>query len=228
MERIRAGGDADDWLSGPQAARLLGVSAQYVRRLCGARRGRHRTAAASPSWPPRRTGENGAFRIRRGDLAEFAATPQTADRPGRLRRHVDDGEELRRGDDARRQRPAAPLRRRPAHGERHGDRPPRPSRRRRPPLRRGRLHPRPGRGHLLPWHVAGARPASAPPQRDRQRRRRRPRRRSAPSTPGPCTCTPRRRRRWPPPRPAGSCATSGWAGGNATTGCGRSPASTRP
>ena len=49
---------------------------------------------------------------------------------------------------------------------------------------------------------------------------------SAPSTPGRCTGTPRRRPRWPPRRPAGSCATSGWAGGDATTACGRSPGST--
>jgi hypothetical protein len=30
MERIRAGGDADDWLSGPRAARLLGVSRRWA------------------------------------------------------------------------------------------------------------------------------------------------------------------------------------------------------
>jgi TrwC relaxase len=73
VERIRAGGDADDWLSGPQAARLLGVSGRYVRRLCG--RGEDGIELGTVAQlASERAEHNGAFRIRRGDLAEFAAT----------------------------------------------------------------------------------------------------------------------------------------------------------
>jgi len=72
VERIAAAGDADDWLTGPQAARLLGVSARYVRRICG----RGETGAeldAQAQLRSERVGDQGAFRIRRSDLAEFAA-----------------------------------------------------------------------------------------------------------------------------------------------------------
>lgn len=76
VERITAGGDPDDWLTGPQTAQLLGVSAQYVRRLCH-RGERGASGGERAQLPAERVGGNGAFRIRRGDLAEFAANRKT-------------------------------------------------------------------------------------------------------------------------------------------------------
>ena len=70
---VLAGGDDDDLLSVTEAAELLGVSAQYVRRLCA------RTAEPDDSGEdePRlarlaAVKHDGVFVIRRDDLAEFA------------------------------------------------------------------------------------------------------------------------------------------------------------
>lgn len=67
---IRLTGSADDELSVSQAARLLGVSARYVRHLCaaGEKPESNRSRASLSSG---RDG-SGNYRIRRADLADFA------------------------------------------------------------------------------------------------------------------------------------------------------------
>lgn len=72
VERIAASGAPGDWLSGPQAARLLGVSPRYVRRI-GGRGADGIELDGAAQLPSERVGDKGAFRIRRSDLAEFAA-----------------------------------------------------------------------------------------------------------------------------------------------------------
>ena len=74
-------GQADDWLSAPEAARLVGVSAQYVRRLCQRfidNPARFTAGKSSVEWiactaePAARGSQNKvAYRIRRSELVAF-------------------------------------------------------------------------------------------------------------------------------------------------------------
>lgn len=70
-DRVRAAGDPDDLLTAPQVGRLLGVTRQYVTRLCARseRPASESRGAVLPSF--RRDGGN--FLIRREDVAKFAA-----------------------------------------------------------------------------------------------------------------------------------------------------------
>jgi len=67
---VRLTGSADDELSVSQAARLLGVSARYVRRLCAAGE-KPESNRSRPSLSSGRD-RSGDYRIRRADLADFA------------------------------------------------------------------------------------------------------------------------------------------------------------
>lgn len=77
---VLADGDPDDWLSTAEAAQLLGVSARYVRRLCAPTTGRDGDGRAPARLRATRSPDGGSWRIRRSDLAEFAAArkPPTA------------------------------------------------------------------------------------------------------------------------------------------------------
>ena len=87
-DRITAGGGDDDLLTVEQAAKLLNVSARYVRQVCANHERRQqagppptaRPGERTPALPCRRGERRGAFEIRRADLATFAAsrTPQVA------------------------------------------------------------------------------------------------------------------------------------------------------
>lgn len=72
-QRIRAAGHADDELSVEDAAAELGVSIRYVRRLCSNAIEASGEAAGAARLPASKSGPHGSWRIRRGDLAEFAA-----------------------------------------------------------------------------------------------------------------------------------------------------------
>lgn len=71
-EAVLADGDPDDMLTTTEAARLLGVTGRYVRRLCA------RTISDPAGDDDRRArlastrGDDGNYRIRRADLAELA------------------------------------------------------------------------------------------------------------------------------------------------------------
>lgn len=72
-EDVLAGGDVDDVLSTTEAARLLGVTGRYVRCLCQRTASRNDGDDGQARLASTR-GADGAYRIRRSDLAEFART----------------------------------------------------------------------------------------------------------------------------------------------------------
>lgn len=69
-ELVRSGGSPEDLLGAVEIARVLKVSRQYVRRLC-VNGGRSSSETPGASLPSTR-GEDGSYRVRRSDVADFA------------------------------------------------------------------------------------------------------------------------------------------------------------